>query len=181
MTDRPKTTERALFEALVREHGGRLRLYLRAATRDEAATDDLLQETLLVAWRRIGDFDPERCFGAWTRGIAARLVLARSRTRRGVALSPEVLEQLEELCATEPGLAASRLTHELDALDRCVERLTPEQRELIQLRYTEGRAVAALAEHAGRSVEGTKKVLQRVRARLHECITATLAAEGASS
>jgi RNA polymerase sigma-70 factor (ECF subfamily) len=167
----------------VREHGSRLRLFLRAAARDATTVDELFQEALLVAWRRRGDFDPERCFGKWIRGIASRLVLARRRqdARRMPSLDAQMLEHLDELCATPAGRAATQTGDELQALRRCVAGLTDAQQEIIRLRYEEGHTGRKLAERVGRSVEATKKVLQRLRARLHDCIRTTLANPGATS
>ncbi|MEO0651358.1 MAG: sigma-70 family RNA polymerase sigma factor [Planctomycetota bacterium] len=183
MTTHRKPTQRALFEALVREHGGRLRLFLKAAARDPLVADELFQETLLVAWRRIDDFDPDRCFGRWLRGIGGRLLLARRRAdaRRGRSIDPAVLEQLEELCSTAPGAAHSRTDEELDALRDCLGRLNDDQRALIHQHYHEGRALRVIAETGGRTVEATKKVMQRLRARLFDCITAKLAGQGGLS
>lgn len=182
MTPQHPSTQR-LFEALVREHGGRLRLFLNAAARDPLVADELFQETLLVAWRRLDDFDPERCFGRWLRGIGAMQLRARRRedARRGPVIDPGVLEQIEELCSTEPGSAASRIEEELEALRACLGRLPDEQRTLLSQHYRDGSPLRVVAERAGRSLEATKKVMQRLRARLHQCIRATLATEGSAS
>lgn len=171
--------ERGLFEALVREHGSRLSLFLSAAVPDPLVREELLQETLLVAWRRLVDFDPERNFGAWLRGIATRLVLARRRAdgRRGPTLDPAVLEQLDQLCEAPEGRAGDWGAVEVEALRVCLARLGDRERELVERRYSEGRRGADLAAALGRSVEGTRKALQRVRARLHECVSGRLALE----
>ena len=57
-----------VFAILVREHADRLLAYLRA-TVPASSVDDLFQETVLVAWRRLPDYDRARPFGAWLRGI----------------------------------------------------------------------------------------------------------------
>ena len=69
----------ALFEILVRENADSLTAFLRASVYNEAAADDLFQETMLIAWRKIGEYDRSRPFGAWLRGIAKRLALAHFR------------------------------------------------------------------------------------------------------
>ena len=56
-----------LFETLVREHADMLTVYLRAALGDVPEVDDLFQETMIVAWRRLDDFDQTRSFAAWLR------------------------------------------------------------------------------------------------------------------
>ena len=61
-----------------------LTVFLRSRVNDEAAVDDLFQETMLVAWKRLDECDLSRPFGPWLRGIAHRLVMAlyRKQNRR---------------------------------------------------------------------------------------------------
>ena len=75
-----------------------LTVFLRSRVNDEAAVDDLFQETMLVAWKRLEDCDLSRPFGPWLRGIAHRLVMAhyRSQNRRPLVLPDEVLELVDE-------------------------------------------------------------------------------------
>ena len=47
-----------------------LTVFLRSRVNDEAAVDDLFQETMLVAWKRLDECDLSRPFGPWLRGIA---------------------------------------------------------------------------------------------------------------
>ena len=86
------------FEILVRENTRTLTVFLRSLLDDEAAVDDLFQETMLVAWKRLDDCDLSRPFGPWLRGIAYRLVLAhyRKQKRSPLPLSDEVLEIVYE-------------------------------------------------------------------------------------
>ena len=67
--------EKRSFEILVRENTRMLTVFLRSRVKDEAAVDDLFQETMLVAWKRLDDCDLSRPFGPWLRGIAHRLVI----------------------------------------------------------------------------------------------------------
>lgn len=174
----PQVTSERLFEALVREHGPRLRVYLGAAVRDPLVVDEVFSECLLVAWRRLADFDPERSFGNWLRGIARNLILARRRAdgRRGPLVDPAVLEELGSLCDAGGAPESERLGEELDALRICLGKLPDDARALVRLHYTDGHRGVELAERLGRSVEATKKLLQRVRARLFDCMTLRLEA-----
>jgi RNA polymerase sigma factor (sigma-70 family) len=74
-----------------------LTVYLRSLVRDEVAVDDLFQETMVVAWRRLDECDLDRPFGPWLRGIASRLVLAYYRRQKTapVLLNETVLEIID--------------------------------------------------------------------------------------
>ncbi len=160
---------RALFEILLREHSPALRSYLHAVLKDAAAVDDIFQETCLIAWRRLDDFDRSRPFGPWLRGIARHLVLAFYR-RRAKAVDPRLLTGVDErLCAIEsqPG---DTFDERLAGLRACIEELEPEAARVIHLHYWEKLGTRELAEAIGVSLEAAKKRLQRARSRLLVCM-----------
>ncbi len=64
--------ETKAFEILMRENSRMLLSYLNCVVQDVASVDDLFQETMVVAWRRLGDCDLSVPFGPWLRGIATR-------------------------------------------------------------------------------------------------------------
>jgi DNA-directed RNA polymerase specialized sigma24 family protein len=87
---------KVVFEILVRENQAMLLTYLRAVVRDSSAIDDLFQETMLIAWRKLEEFDRTLPFGPWLRGIAAKLMLVHFRKARAAFLSfdEQTLEHL---------------------------------------------------------------------------------------
>lgn len=63
--------DRRAFEQLVRRHQGMVRAQLRRLLHgDEAAADDLAQETFLLAWRKLDQFRGESRFSTWLYRIA---------------------------------------------------------------------------------------------------------------
>jgi RNA polymerase sigma-70 factor (ECF subfamily) len=59
------------FELLMRRHQGMVRALLRRLTKgDQAAADDLAQETFLIAWRKLDQFRGEARFATWLYRIA---------------------------------------------------------------------------------------------------------------
>jgi RNA polymerase sigma-70 factor (ECF subfamily) len=167
-----------LFEILVRENTDMLIAYIRSTARDDALADDIFQETMLTAWRRLDDYDKDRPFGPWLRGIAARILLAHHRkAARGFALCDEdtldYLSQRFETLHRQPGDA---FDDKLDALRDCVEKLPEQYREPIRLRYGEDIGVGGLVERLGLPAETVKKRVQRAKARLLDCINRKLAA-----
>ena len=53
--------------------------FLRSSLDAPGAVDDLFQEAMIVAWKRLDDYDRTRPFGPWLRGIARLLILAHYR------------------------------------------------------------------------------------------------------
>ncbi|MEL6428921.1 MAG: sigma-70 family RNA polymerase sigma factor [Planctomycetota bacterium] len=164
-----------LFEILVREHAGMLDVFLKSAVRDPGLADDLFQETVLTAWNRLDDFDQERPFGPWLRGIARRKVLAAHRkSASAVALTdPGALEALEEQCARLHHRPGDTLDEKLDGVRRCIEDLAEPYRDAVRARYEEDLDGARLAERLSTNNERAKKLVQRARRLLAACIERT--------
>jgi RNA polymerase sigma-70 factor len=162
----------AVFEILVRENAAMLRTYLRAAVCDATDVDDLFQEAIIVAWRRLDEFDRSRPFGPWLRGIAARLVMAhfRKAARRGMLWDEGLLEHLDrrvQHIADRPG---DTWDEKIEALQECIRALPNHYRQTIRRRYMEEEPACRVAASLKLSLETVKKQLQRARARLLDCL-----------
>ena len=82
--------DRRAFEQLVRRHQGMVRAQLRRLLRgDEAAADDLAQETFMVAWRKLDQFRGEARFSTWVYRIAYSCFLQSRRTIASQASSDD--------------------------------------------------------------------------------------------
>jgi RNA polymerase sigma-70 factor (ECF subfamily) len=168
---------RQVFEILVRENADMLSAYLRSVVRDPAVADDLFQETMLTAWRKLDEFDRARPFGPWLRGIAAKLVLAqRRKAAAGVIFCDELtLEQIDRRLQRLSAAKGDTWEEKLEGLRSCVEQLPEPYREAVRLRYGEGLSPAGVVERLRISWEAQKKRLQRARALLLECLERKLA------
>ena len=171
-------TAKQLFEDLARENADMLIAYIRSCAQNDALADDVFQEAMLTAWRRLGDYDTDRPFGPWLRGIAARVLLAHRReAARSLSFCDEqtldYLSQRFETLHRQPG---DTFDEKLDALRHCVDELPERYRDLIELRYEENIQVAGLVQRLGLATETVKKRLQRAKARLLDCISRKLAA-----
>jgi len=168
---RPPVEPLALFEILVRENADSLTAFLRAATGDLSAVDDLFQETMLVAWRKIGEYDRTRPFGAWLRGIARRLLLAHYRAARGViALDDRALDYLDRRMTQIDRQPGDTLNEKIAALTDCIARLEESYRQPIELYYRERRTTDWIAEHLSLTRDAVQKRLQRARELLAQCL-----------
>jgi len=70
----------------MRRHQGMVRAQLRRLLHgDEAAADDLAQETFLLAWRKLDQFRSEARFSTWLHRIAYACFLQACRTKSWAA------------------------------------------------------------------------------------------------
>jgi RNA polymerase sigma factor (sigma-70 family) len=82
--------DRRAFEQLLRRHQGMVRAQLcRLLHGDEAAADDLAQETFLLAWRKLDQFRSEARFSTWLHRIAYSCFLQTYRTKAWAARHAE--------------------------------------------------------------------------------------------
>ena len=160
------------FEILVREHADMLMAYLRALAWNDALVEDAFQEAIIVAWRRLPDFDRSRPFAPWLRGIARNTLLgiARKHQRRreiaGEAAALHIEEQLGRIESAPADCFADRL----QPLKECMQRLAPEQREAVELVYAQTLDPRVAASAAGTNDETFRKRLYRARLQLAECL-----------
>lgn len=108
-------------------------------THDAVLADDVMQEAFLRAYRHIDGFDETRAFAPWFMRIVANLaVQAAQKQARGVSLDAEqegfsFLEQLID-SALQPDQQIEA-SERRQAVREALEKLSPEQRAVIVLRY----------------------------------------------
>lgn len=162
-----------IFEILIREHADMLTAYLRSLGADTSSIDDLFQESVMVAWRRLSDFDRERSFGRWLRGIARNVTFNH---RRKIASSPArfCIEVIDTIDAhfNEMAHNGARFGEHSDKLLDCLKRLPEQFAQVIDLHYARGLRLRDAAQAISENEETLKKRLQRARQSLFDCMTA---------
>lgn len=161
-----------LFEILVREHAEMLSVYLRSIVHDPALVDDLFQETMLTAWRKLDQFDRSRPFGPWLRGIAAKLALTvhRKKSSRTLLCDVQTLEAIDQRMEQLSHRPGSTFDQKVDTLRDCLDALPSPYRDPVQLRYTEELSGQEIASKLSIAVQTLKKRLQRARSLLLDCL-----------
>ena len=129
---------------------------------------DVLQETNLVLWQKMNDFEPGTNFGAWASKVAYFQTLAfiRDRKRDRHLFDDALLERFAEEDDTRHHQEEAR---ELSLRD-CLAGLSDDQRTLISLRYREESSVKQLAARFGKKESAMKMTLMRIRQGLLRCI-----------
>ena len=152
-------------------HQSRLYAYIYSLIGDAEVAKDTLQETNRVLWRKAAEFDHARPFLPWAIAIAGFQVRA-ARTRMGrerlcfrddASLQNAADEVEAKLAAPSPG------EREL-ALESCLEKLTPDQREMLAQYYGEGRSTSEIGAGLQRRPNTVAVALHRIRELLGACI-----------
>jgi RNA polymerase sigma-70 factor (ECF subfamily) len=161
------------FVSLFLAHQWRLHRYIATLLASQQDVEDLVQETAAILWRRFSEFEPGTNFFAWACKTAYHLVLKhrQRQTRDAMPLDQEVLEQLAIFAAQRDLASELRLS----ALDQCLRKLPPQDRELIERCYSVDSKVKDVAAQLDRSAKSVRKSLGRIRRMLMECLRRTLA------
>jgi RNA polymerase sigma-70 factor (ECF subfamily) len=129
-----------VYEAL----GPRVLSYLRRRVPYDEA-EDVMQRVFFEVWRSRDRFDPERSLEAWVFAIARRRAIDHLRRPHHVTVPIELVRDLSDTDGRE---AADSLVWARE-VRRCLDRLSAEQREVLQLAYFGGRTQVEIAEQLG--------------------------------
>lgn len=167
---RAKAGELGAFEEAVKPHLPMLFAYSRAICGDFHAAQDVVQESVLIAYRKLEHFFPEADFATWLRAIARREALnARKRLTRLGLMTEETIERYYQDSAADLG------SPERDALAHCLELLGGRMLRVIRGFYFDGRPLAELAAGMDQTVAAIKQLLYRARLTLRDCVERRLA------
>jgi RNA polymerase sigma-70 factor (ECF subfamily) len=159
------------FQPLLRPHLAALLALAKRHCRDPHWAEDLVQETLVRAFRNLAGFRGESALRTWLFRILVRLASEPERWRRGQPT--ESLGDLDVPDHFEVRAEHAAIARELqDRLDEAMERLTVRQRTALHLRAVEGFDYAAIgAVLSCTAVAARMHVLEarrKVMARLEE-------------
>ena len=125
-----------------------------------ADVDDLVQESLLEAWRGKASFRGDAPLLTWILAIARRRVLRR---RRSTSRQAAVLRAFRDLDTVPMAPDLLRDEETLRRVRTALEEIGEGYAEVLTLHYVEGKPVRAIAASLGESEKAVESRLQRAR------------------
>jgi RNA polymerase sigma-70 factor (ECF subfamily) len=126
-----------------------------------STAEDLVQETFLRVWNRVHGFDAQRgSIGPWLLAVARNRAIDYLRSAGGRernALEFEETDRPALYCDMEKDILSSDNARRVKS---AVEKLSPNQRQVIELAYFEGLSQTEMAERMGQPL-GTVKTWVR--------------------
>ncbi|MBM3501129.1 MAG: sigma-70 family RNA polymerase sigma factor [Armatimonadetes bacterium] len=159
MVRRAQHGDRAAFAELVRAHHARLVSAMRALVRDADAAEDVSQDALIEAYRKLPTLQRPESFIAWLFAIARHKALNHLRTAKREVLAPVV-----EPPADDPPDDCPALREKLD-------RLPERDREILAARYLQDLSYAEIAGALGLTVNTVRVRCCRARQALRELLS----------
>ena len=166
--------DRQAYGELVRRHQGRVRALLRRLCREDAAlADDLAQEALVQAWRRLGHFRGEAAFATWLYRIAYNTFLMHVR-RPSVRSTQAYDERRDDADAGPAAESAGTDLVEQGEVRRALACLSEPERAVIvhcyYLDLSHSEAAFVIGCPLGTLKSHLARALQKLRKRLGEDI-----------
>lgn len=190
MTDQPVVDERSLalraqdgdveaFESLVDRSQGRLFRIAYMVVHDRADAEDVVQESLVLAWRRLHLLDDPAAFGGWVARICSRA--ATDLVRRQARRATDAAEHQDLDLAAEPGEATlggsagsgsrdpartAEVNAQMEALAGILTTVDPELRACWVLREIDGMAYRDIARALDVSEQTVRGRISRARTQI---------------
>ncbi|MFG2886316.1 sigma-70 family RNA polymerase sigma factor [Streptomyces sp. NPDC048297] len=142
---RQSASDEALIRALYEEHGRALLAYATRLTGDRVAAEDVVQETLIRAWRHPEALtDGRATVRGWLLTVTRNIVIDRYRAK--AARPTEVAESPSSVPVQRDH--ADAIVDSLDMMEALAQ-LSPEHRNVLVELYYRGRTVPEAAEQLG--------------------------------
>lgn len=135
------------FALIYSYYAGRVKSFLMGKGMNEDTAEELTQEIMLTVWRRAESYDPEKAAAStWLFTIARnrRIDYLRGNSRVEVELDDEMLDiETTEVDTQARHVMSAQSARQLDA---ALEKLPPEQRQVMHLSYYRGQSHGAIAK-----------------------------------
>jgi RNA polymerase sigma-70 factor (ECF subfamily) len=151
---RCQTGDPGALADLIRRYEKPLRYFISRLLGNLGAAEDIFQDTWLAVLRRISTLRKPDAFAAWLYRIARNKVYRRLRRKK------KLVEIKESLAIPEGAQEPTFSADDAAGIHKCLDRLRPEHKEVLMLRFLEQMSYKQMADVLGCNI-GT------VRSRLH--------------
>jgi RNA polymerase sigma-70 factor, ECF subfamily len=135
--------DRAAVARLVARHQLRVFRFIARRVRSEAMAEEIANEVFLEAWRAASSYEGRAAVGTWLLSIAHHKAVSATRRRGEEAWDEDRAQELAD-AGDDPEIAAQKADKGA-IIRRCLDGLSPEHREIIDLVYYHEQSVAEVA------------------------------------
>jgi RNA polymerase sigma-70 factor, ECF subfamily len=139
--------DRLAMQVLFARHHVRVYRFVLRLVRDESSAEDLISEVFLDVWRQAGRFEGRSAVSTWLLAIARFKALSALRRRTDVELDEETAEAIEDT-SDNPEVVLGKKDRSA-VIRKCLEKLSAEHREIVDLVYYHDNSVEEVAAIVG--------------------------------
>jgi RNA polymerase sigma-70 factor, ECF subfamily len=161
--------QRAL-RTLIARHQLRVFRFIVRLVRDEAVAEELTNEVFLEAWRHAKSFEGRASPSTWLLSIAHNRAVSSLRKRREQSWDEEKANEIADT-DDDPEVVAQKADKGA-VMRRCLDGLSPEHREIIDLVYYHEQSITEASQVLGIPEATVKTRMFYARKRLSELLKA---------
>ena len=162
--------DRLAMQVLFARHHVRVYRFVLRLVGNATTAEDLISEVFLDVWRQADRFEGRSAVSTWLLAIARFKALSALRKKPDEELDEETAEAIEDT-SDNPEVALEKKDKSA-VLRRCLEKLSPEHREIIDLVYYHEKSVEEVAEIVGIPENTVKTRMFYARKKLAELLQA---------
>ena len=168
LVDLASAGDQQAFEYLFTRYRDALMRLFEQRLEQKTMASDLLQETFIKVYLHINDYSKSYTFGQWIYSIARNTLVDHLRRKSGDVLLDE---RFRAPVATTPSPEESVIINQTRAhFYNALEELSPEYRQVIEMRFLEEYSYEEIAEKLGRPLNTIKTQIRRARATICKMI-----------
>jgi len=160
--------DRLAMQVLFARHQVRVYRFVLRLVGNQAVAEDLISEVFLDVWRQADRFEGRSAVSTWLLAIARFKALSLMRRKPEQELNEEMAGAIEDK-SDDPEITIQKKDKSA-ALRKCLEALSPEHREVIDLVYYHEKTVQEVAEIVGIPEATVKTRMFYARKRLSELL-----------
>jgi len=170
------------FRRLVETHSRALFRLAYRLTGNEQDAEDVVQDALIRAYRRLGSFESRAAFATWLYRIAANCAVDHLRSRQGRDARHEVLPEAADAPESPlPGPDRLAASAEIDRHVRAaLADMSPLERTAFTLRHFEGRSINEICRTLGVGSSAAKHSVFRAVRKLRAALAPLASKEGST-
>jgi RNA polymerase sigma-70 factor, ECF subfamily len=170
LIDRIAKGDRLAMQVLFARHHVRVYRFVLRLVGNQSVAEDLISEVFLDIWRQADRFEGRSAVSTWMLAIARFKALSALRKKPEEALDEETAAAIEDP-EDNPEVAMQK-KDKSQVLRKCLEALSPEHREIIDLVYYHEKSVEEVAEIVGIPENTVKTRMFYARKKLAELLKA---------
>jgi RNA polymerase sigma-70 factor (ECF subfamily) len=163
--------DRLAMQILFARHQVRVYRFVLRLVGNATAAEDLISEVFLDVWRHADRFEGRSAVSTWLLAIARFKALSSLRRKPDEELDEEAAGAIEDT-SDDPEVAVQKKGKGA-ALRKCLQRLSPEHREVIDLAYYHEKSIEEVAKIIGIPEATVKTRMFYARKKLSELLKAS--------
>ena len=160
--------DRLAMQVLFARHHVRVYRFVLRLVSNQSVAEDLIGDVFLDVWRQADKFEGRSAVATWILAIARFKALSVLRKRPEEKLDDEAAAAIEDQ-ADDPEVAMQK-KDKSEVLRKCLQALSPEHREIIDLVYYHEKSIEEVAEVVGIPENTVKTRMFYARKKLAELL-----------